>query len=724
MKRFRAAILPSCISALFLSVPVAAQTPPPSPESAVAIESITVTAQKRSEPLQEVPVSVTALSPDRLDELGATSVNTLQTAVPNVVILNVGSNNTFTAFLRGIGTANAVFSQDPAIGLYVDDVYMTRSLGANRDFFDVERIEVLRGPQGTLYGSNSPAGAIKIVTVKPSLTSGFQFKGELRGGNYNERDANVAANIPIIDGKMAARLVVQKSEHDGYQKNLVDGTDGAANDTVSARLHVLTQINKDWDALLTVDTIRARTIPTNGVSFLTSPIGGDAFTTPGFNQRDFFSEIKDRYDNVDNHGFTANVHGNVGRAEFRSISAYRRLTEKLNQDVDATALNRFTAHQELENKQFTQELNLGGDVGPVNWLAGAYYIHEKNNFLWDVNFLQFLPPSVQAGAGLLPNFQLFDQTKESWAVFTQESWALTDRLTLTGGFRWTHESKDFHVVGYRETALVTRGVPPGTPLPGFDIRQEKTWTAPQWRAAADYKVTPDALVFASAARGFRSGGFNGGARSIPQAVAPAFDPEFATTYEVGTKTEWLGHRLRFNATVFYTDYKDEQVAFLNTGGAFGTSTINAKIHGVEFEAIARPIAGLTLIANLGTLNGSTNSSTTMFAPNPKYQYTLAADYTQSIGYGLRGFVGANYFHTEKFEGAATHDPLRRIPAHSNLGARVGIASETNRWKFEVIGNNLTNETYPLFSFNIPPLSTQVRFPNEPLTVMARITVNF
>jgi iron complex outermembrane recepter protein len=723
MKLARITLLSTCISALFSSNPAAAQVLA-SDAATATIPAITVTAQKRTELLQDVPISETALTPEMLDWLNITNVNALQAAVPNILFLNVGSSNTVTAYIRGIGTANAVFTQDPAIGLYVDDVYLTRSLGANRDFFDVERIEVLRGPQGTLYGSNSPAGAIKIVTVKPSLTKGFQFKGEVGYGKYDTREADVALNIPIVDNRMAARLVVTSNKHDGYQKNLADGTDGAAIDDVSARLHVLANINDSWDVLVTGDTTRNRDIPTNGVSFLTTPAGGDAFNTPGFNKRDFFSEISNRYDNVDNHGITVNLHGRLPWGDFRSISAYRKLEEKLNQDVDATVLNRFTAHQELDNKQFTQEFNLGGDMGPVNWLVGAYYIHEKNNFLWDVNFLQYLPTSVQAANGLLPNFQLFDQVKESWAVFTQETWKVTDRLNLTGGVRWTHENKDFHVVGFRETTPVSEGTPPGTPLPGFDIRQEKSWSAPQWRVAADYALTPDALVFASAARGFRSGGFNGGARSLAEAAAPPFDPEFATTYELGAKTEWLQRKLRFNATAFYTDYKDEQVAFLNTGGVFGTSTINAKIHGFEFELLARPIAGLTLMANLATLTGSTNSLATQFAPNPKYQYTLAADYTQPIGYGLVGLIGANYFHTARYEGSATHDPLRAIPAHSNLGARIGVGSDNGRWRFEVIGNNLENNYYPLFSFNIPPLMTQVRFPNEPLTVMARLTVNF
>src|SRR5256886_7968977 len=543
MNLARTGLLSSCISALFSSIPAGAQAPAPGTASAT-IPAVTVTAQKRTEALQDVPLSVTALSPETLDLLGITNVNELQAAVPNILFLNVGSSNTVTAYIRGIGTANAVFTQDPAIGLYVDDVYLTRSLGANRDFFDVERIEVLRGPQGTLYGSNSPAGAIRIVTVKPSLTKGFQFKGEARVGNYNERDFDVALNVPIVENRIAARLVVMSAKHDGYQKNLADGTDGAAIDDLSARLHVFAELNDSWDLLVTGDTTRNRDIPTNGVSFLTTPAGGDAFQTPGFNKRDFFSEISHRYDNVDNHGIAANLHGRLNWGDFRSITAYRHLEENLNRDVDATILNRFTAHQELDNKQFTQEFNLGGDVGPVNWLVGAYYIHEKNNFLWDVNFLQFLPVPVLTANGLLPNFQLFDQVKTSWAVFTQESWSVTDRLTLTGGVRWTHENKDFHVVGFRETAPVSEGVPPGTPLPGFDIRQEKSWSAAQWRAAADYKLTPDAMGFASAARGFRSGGFNGGARSLAPAIPPPFDPQVPAPYRLAAHTERVPRTLR------------------------------------------------------------------------------------------------------------------------------------------------------------------------------------
>ena len=330
MKVCRVALLSSCAWAFLQSSPVAAQAAAPTDPNIAKIGGVTVTAQKRDEQVQDIPMSLTALTPDLLDQFNVTDVNTLQSAVPNILFLNVGSVNTVTAYIRGIGTANAVFSQDPAIGLYLDDVYLTRSLGANKNFFDVDRVEVLRGPQGTLYGSNSPAGAIKIVTTKPDLNAGFRAKGEIIGGKYNERDLNVALNLPVIEGKAAARLAVMYANHDGYQKNLVDGSDGNTNDTLSARLHFLAKLNDKWDVLLSGDTTRVRNKPTNGVSYLTTPIGGDAFNTPDFNKRDFFSEISDRYDNVDNHGFTADIHGKLDFGDFRSISAYRKLNENLN----------------------------------------------------------------------------------------------------------------------------------------------------------------------------------------------------------------------------------------------------------------------------------------------------------------------------------------------------------------------------------------------------------
>ncbi len=728
---YRMTVLAGSISALLMTSSAGAQgataTVAPSDKTAV-LDEVVVTAQKRKETLQEVPVSITALPADVLESLNVTNVNNLQSAVPNILILNVGSPNTVTAYIRAIGTANAVFSQDPAIGLYLDDVYLTRSLGANRAFFDVERVEVLRGPQGTLYGSNSPAGAIKVVTVKPDLAAGFEGKVEATLGSFNQRDLNVAMNIPLANQQSAARLVVMSGKHDGYQKNLLDGSEAATNDSLAARLHVLTKLNREWDFLLSLDTTRTKTKPYQGVSYFDAASGGtvDLFNRPGFNKRDFFSEISNRYDNLDSDGVTANLHGKLGELDFRSITAYRKLDERINQDVDGLNFSAFTAHQILKNSQFTQEFNFGGGSGDWSWLAGAYFIREKNDFLWDVDCLAGLGLgfTVPSGNALEAKYTLFDQTKNSWSLFTQQSFKISERATATAGVRWTSETKDFHVAGYHKTAYNDSAIPPGTLIPGFDIRQKKTWTAPQWRLGLDYKVDRDVMLFATAARGFRSGGYNGGARSIAEAAGAPFEPEYATTYELGAKTTWLNRALRLNLTVFNTDYTDQQVAFLSTGGSFGTSTINSKISGVELELVARPTAGLTLFANLGTLHGTTNSTSVLFAPNPNYQTTFGFNYAQPAGNNLSWFTGANYFRTAEYDASSGHDPFRRIASYGQLGARIGIGSNDDRWKVELAGSNLTDVYTPLFGFNIPSLRAQVRYPNDPRLLKLKLTYNF
>ncbi|MCX7174665.1 MAG: TonB-dependent receptor [Proteobacteria bacterium] len=718
---FRVTVLSACIGAMFSSVPAVAQTAQPTASDDASTDRIVVTAQKRKEKLQDVPISMTALNQEALDSLNITSVANLQSAIPNILINNALGQTNLLAFIRGIGTANPVFSQDPAVGIYVDDVYLARAIGANSDFFDMERVEVLRGPQGTLYGSNSPAGAIKIITRKPDLTSGLDATATVTAGNYNERGVMFATNLPIVKDTMAARLAVQTASHDGWQTNLANGNQAGTLDSASVRLHVLTKLNDKWDLLVTGDDSRAKVLPTGGVNFA-APGGVDLFTTPGFNKRDFYSEMPDPHDNTSHRALTANLHGQIAGADFRSISAYRTLEENLNADGDGTISAKFDNTQILHNKQWTQEFNLSGEQGQFNWLVGALFMREQTNFFWDVRILRVVAPPL----GLGPNYEIFDQTKNSWGLFTQDSWKVNDRLTLTGGLRWTQETKDFHVVGYAPTEVVYNRIPNGTPIPGFDIARQKTWSAPQWRLASDYRLTGDAMVFASAARGFRSGGYNGGARAIAEATAPPFNPEFVTTYELGAKTEWFNRRLRVNATYFQNHYKDQQVAFLagaGAGAAFGTSTIDANMRGWEFETSLTPTKELRVFANFSTMTGDTNSRTIAFVPNAKYQGTVGFNNLQPLGNGLSWFLGGNYFKTAAYDISTALDPLRRVAAHGSLGGRVGVQSDNGRWKAELIGSNLNNDYWSAFSFNIPGLF-QSRSPNAPRLISLKLTMNY
>ncbi len=710
-------VLAGCICALLAPALASAQTTPAT--GAEEIPVVVVTAQKRFERMQETPLAITALNEEGLAAANITSVATLQLAVPNVLISNALGQGIVMAYIRGIGTANPVFSSDPAVGIYFDDVYLTRAHGANMDFFDIERVEVLRGPQGTLYGANSPAGAIRVSTNKPDLLEGFSLRGQATFGSFNERGVNLAANVPLVDRRVAARLVVQSGGNsDGMQTNLADGSKAGTRDFSSTRLHVLGKLNDAWTLLLSANDFDNKAVPLNGVNF-TAADGSDLFLIPGYDKRNFSSELKARYDNIQSRGLTLDLNGRLGWADFRSITARRTLAQQTRADGDAKTSALFDNTQNLDNEQFTQEFNLSGQNGALKWLAGAYFIDEKTDFAWHVRVLGSV---VNPPLGVSPGFQVYDQRKKSWAVFTHQSYAVSDQLTLSGALRWTEESKDFHVVGYTPTAVVDYGMPPGTPQPGFDLQRSKSWSAPQWRLAADYKLSKDAFGFASVSRGFRSGGFNGGARSIAEASAEPFNPEYVTAYEAGVKTEWLARTVRLNATLFQNDYKDQQVAFLSTGVQFGTSTQNAKIYGLELESIWVPTRGARLFANAGVLRGSTDSATNAFVPNAKYQYSVGGDYTGPAVAGLNWFIGSNYFRTAAYDLSAALDPLRRVAAYGNLGARIGVGSEDGKWKVALSGTNLLNDYWPVFSFNIPRLFT-VRTPNQPRTVSLTLSFN-
>ncbi len=706
--------LARCIAIVWVPAMAAAQTTPPTtPEG---VEVVVITAQKRIERSQEVPIAVTALSESGLAALNITSAANLQIAVPNVIIGNPLGQSILLAYIRGIGTANPVFSQDPAVGVYVDDVYLARALGANLDFFDIERVEVLRGPQGTLYGANSPAGAIRVSTIKPDLSDEFTLRGQATFGSFNERGVNLAANVPLVNKRLAARLVVQNGSRDGVQTNLTDGSQAGTRNFTNARLHVLGKIDDNWSVLLSANTLDNKARPLNGVNFRASD-GSDLFLIPGFDKRNFNSEFKVSYDNTQAQGVTLDVNGKLGWADFRSVTAKRTLGAESRVDGDAKTSALFDNTQLLDNTQLTQEFTLAGQSGALRWIAGAFLIDEKSDFAWHVRVLGSV---VNPPLGVAPGFQVYDQKKTSWSLFTHQTYAVNDKLNLTGALRWTDETKDFHVVGYTPTAVVDYGMPPGTPQAGFDIRHKKSWGAAQWRLAADYKLSRDAFTFASVSRGFRSGGFNGGARSIAEASAEGFNPEYVTTYEAGVKTEWLQRQVQLNATVFQNNYKDQQVAFLSTGVQFGTSTHDAKIYGLELESVWLPFKGLRLFANGGTLHGSTNSTVNAFVPNAKAQATVGFDYAGATVSGLKWFIGSNYFRTAGYDLSAALDPLRRVPAHGDLGARIGVASDDGSWKLELGGTNLLNDYWPVFSFNIPKLFT-VRTPNQPRTVTLKLS---
>lgn len=687
--------------------------------------TVTVTAERRAETAQSVPVAVTALDSEALQSRQIVDVQSLKSVVPNVVIEDVpGGSSSIKLFLRGVGTDNPVFSGDGAVGVYIDDVFIARAIGANFDLYDIDRVEVLRGPQGTLYGRNSSAGALKIQTADPVLDEDV-MKAEFGVGNNGQIEAKAAVNAPLVDDKLAARLSVFSSSHDPLQTNLVDGSEAYDKNIHGGRAKLLWAAAPTVDVLLSADFVRERALPNVAVSFRDEDLDFDGEPEYRFDGDllTYESALSDIFQDIDNFGLSAKVNWALSdTVELTSITAYRDLFFQIRDDVDGTVASRFEPNQRLDNSTFSQEFNLSGGTDRFDWVTGLYYFEEESDFLWDL--------TVFANLGAPQNFQFFNQKTEAYALFGQATFDLTDRLSLTGGLRYTEETKDFSAEGYIETGPqpVRGGDPVGTL--DWTFADDITFDNVSYRLAADFALTDQALVYASYSTGYRSGGFNGGARSLAEVSAPPFAEETVDTAEIGLKSDWADGRLRFNATYFVSDFQDLQEASLRAGG-FATETSDAEINGVEIEAQALVTDGFVLGLQAGTLDGEVDGTGQEVKYTPDLTYTLTADWTQPLANGGELFASASYAYEDEYFINVENQPEVAVPEHEIVDARIGYRLPGGRWEIELAARNLFDEAYPTHGFfiNLPappagpgPLST-ISFPNKPQMVIARVRLN-
>ncbi|MCA8901796.1 MAG: TonB-dependent receptor, partial [Hyphomonas sp.] len=647
--------------------------------------TITVTAERKAESIQDVPVAVTALDGAGLDARQIAEVQSLRTIVPNIVIEDVpGGGSSVKLFLRGVGTDNPVFSGDGAVGVYIDDVFIARAIGANFDLYDVDRVEVLRGPQGTLYGRNSSGGALKIQTADPVMNE-TSIKGELAAGNLGQIEAKAAFNLPVVQDKLAARVSLFSSSHDPLQENIIDGSGAFDKNIQGGRAKLLWSAAPNVDVLLAADFVRERSLPGAAVSFRDEDLNFDGIVDYPFNGDlyDFYSAIDNPSQSVDNSGLSAHVNWVLANGmNFTSISAYRELDFGVRGDSDGTVVARFEPNQRLANQTFSQEFNLSGESDRFNWLGGLYYFQEQNDFLWDL--------TVFGNLGAPQNFQLFDQSTEAWAVFAQATFDLTEKLSLTGGLRYTEETKDFHADGYDKTGpdVSQGGTPTGTLAWTFD--DSKDFDNTSYRVSADYAFTDNILGYVSYSTGYRSGGFNGGARSLAQVSAAPFEDETVDTSEIGVKSDWANGRLRFNATYFSSDFKNLQEAALQ-GGGFSTVNSDAEISGLEIEASALVTENFRIGFQGGTLDSEIKQNGNRAKYTPELSYSLTADYNRPLANGGEFFASGSASYEDDYYQGVDNDPVRIIPEHTVVDARVGYKLPGDQWEIELAAKNLFDE---------------------------------
>ena len=626
------------------------------PTGTLEIEEITVTAQKREENLQEIPISIIAVTGDTLRERGIANVNDLKEAVPNLYLSSgTGSTQSTWLTMRGVRTGSVNLTVNPAVGMYIDGVYISKIMGANLDLEDIERVEVLRGPQGTLWGKNTIAGAANFVTQKPTADPSILLQTE--AGNFDYFKGRVTANVPLIGkngffqsdalGTLSLRQTVMYRSRDGFYLNRLPNnvpsqpTPSGSNDYENLnRLFTMTSVRWQPTASITVDysgeyhrVNNASTMWVTNVVYPGSPVSGSPFNlTPYANRGRADSvatnalckptpenpvpnctgaqrDLGDHRMHLLTGAWDVGELGALGNVTLKSISGYRLMSPLvLDQDLDGSPLHMADFGLEERVEHWSEELQWVGTLPRIKYVFGAYYFGERTKEIGNQWIF----------AGAVSNYSKNIFKTESIAPFfgqaTYTPPILGDRLSVTAGIRYTHDQVHFDRK-YRCLYVTTPGrAPTGLNFCNLGIAglQDFDTSAGRGFGGTDaispmgdisYQWTDNVMTYFRVSRGFKGGTFNGAA-TTPQLATVPVDPEKLLSYEAGFKSQWFGNRLRLNADGYYSDYTDMQISVARIGAQTGAQQSlenagKAEIWGSEVELAAIPLRGLELGVNYG-----------------------------------------------------------------------------------------------------------------------------
>jgi len=741
----------SCLTiASAFSAPVHAQE---EGASSGEIEEIVVQARRRSETAQSVPVAITAISGDDLVNRSVVTVKDIQAQTPSLQVMPA-SNSPTSVFLsiRAQTNADIRLNQDLAVGVYVDGVYLPRAIGLDAsDLFDVERVEVLKGPQGTLFGRNTTGGAINIFTK----TARQEAEGlaRLRVGNFGTLNATGMINLPLSD-TLAIRIAAVENTRDGFARNSVgDRRRLGSRDDQSLRGSLLWEPTDALSVTLRgyyghsastgpafkpVDMIAGSTanrvvaaetglsLPDARALYL-SYVGGDkqvaAFNQP-FDER------------VRNYGGSATVEWEVADSvEIKSITAYQGFKRFTRSDLDASPFSIIGYDfYRTKDHQFSQELQIGGTSfdDALTWVGGGYYSDERG---WEGGD-QRTTPAISANSPATTYGRIRNR---NWGVFAQVSYRIVEGLNATAGLRYSKDIRDLFSANHNPTICTALGVPL-TGLSGPCGRQLPTATfdGVSYTASLDYSVTRGVMLYARTGRGFRSGGLplTGGSTASAAAATLSFapfQPEEVTDYEVGVKADLFDRHARVNLAYYHSDYSNIQRSISQFFPGLGTiaqvqNAATGKIDGVEAEVTITPLSGLELRASGAytdarftdyVVNGVDLSATPIvFAP--KWSYSLSGAYTADMSFGsVRAQL--DYGWNDKLTTSGTRGVRNPLGL---LNGRLSASLESAGLDIAVYGRNLTNEHYNAYSIDQSSLGIVVALQGEPRSYGIEITKHF
>ena len=678
-------------------------------EDAQRLDHVVVTARKREETIQDVPVAVTAFTPEALDRLNIEDLSDLAAQVPNLTLYAArGSSSTITAYIRGVGQSDPLWGVDPGVGVYMDDVYIARPQGALLDVFDVSRIEVLRGPQGTLYGKNTIGGAIKYISNPlPTQTEGF---AQVTLGEYNQMDVKAAIGGSFDErDTLRGRLSVASLSRDGFGKNVLTGQDVSDKEILAMRGQFGAFVTEDFNIQFAFDWMDDQS-GVRGAKML----GPNRFT-PAFPPMDSRYDVRNGMPNINDTSMkgisaVANWRASDNWA-FKYVVAKRESDTETNIDFDTTPATIADVKAFYRDSQVSHELQANYDAGGRGRGVFGAYLFEG-----------------EAGGQVLNNFfgLLFGDTQgtvytESTSLYGDWTFDLTNRLALNVGARWTDEDKRAKVYNISYTdATFTR--PTGVVAANFDKSINFSNVSP--KVSLDFQITPDVLLYGLAARGFKSGGYNirAQATAVPRSAEP-FDDEVVDSFEVGVKTGLLDQRLFLNLAGFHNKYKDIQLSVFtaydsNGDGVddafFGDFTNAGKgtVNGVELEYQWLPTANWLISGNLAWLDakydefmyaGVNIADEQEFTNAPEFSGAVNVEYRFDLASGGNIATRLGYSYQDRV--VATTEIVRTGAKPIEQGAyglvNAGVIWRTEGpWTFSLQGSNLADKEYRTTGYNL------------------------
>ena len=729
-----------------------AQQPAASPKAAEAetIESIVVTARRREESLQDTPVAVTALSAEALERQQATGTMDLDKIAPNLQFHSygtlTGNNSAAQVFIRGIGQTDATPAVDPGVGIYIDDVYMGRSVGGAMEFRDIASVQILRGPQGTLFGRNTIGGAVLLTTNGPGDKAGNSVRVGV--GEDNLHEVFGAFDIPMGD-EWSARLAVGGRERDGYVKRVFDGKDLGNEKMYTGQLGVRWKPSDAFSLTLRGDytnedengspfvfqsmneaatfvgaASQAAGCP-NMIDPLPPPVlvgpladprcGNDAQALGHFKNGGTYPATS----TLENSGGSLIAQWDVNdNLTLKSITADRSLKWTGTRDADNTPLLILHTNYDSKSDQFSQELQAVVTTSGVDGVVGLYYFDEDS-------FDRLLVPLGNPGTSY--DTQRVAMDSKAKAAFTEWTFKATDAFSISAGLRFTEETKGLQATMFN-VAPATRAEPPAPtalcPFAGPPPTQtgclfittnrfERDFSASTASASLQYRVSPQLMTYLSWSQGFKSGGFNQRYNAAPPGNVPiSFDPEKAESWEVGFKMD-PADTIRINVALFDTSYDDIQMTYRLGVVPLLFNAGVASITGGELELEFAPTAEFRLDGSLGYLWSKFDKITPPppFGPvtptatatlssrlpfTPEWQAHLGLSYDFSMGSTWKLTPRADVSFTEKqFFDAGNSPEIAQLQGVTLLNASLTLASDDSKWRFVLSGNNLTDEDYPV-----------------------------